>query len=125
MKSPSSCSNPHLSLLTEEEFWYWGQMRDNSPEDGIKLRRQVCFPLMNHLTTDKGTYSAFKSLLGQLYWKKYNDFLNSPYSDLLYHTLLNNHILNTPCSYYCILCLYTLIKITYISKEYLRQEVHV
>lgn len=50
---------------------------------------------MNHLTAGTGAYSAFKSLLGQLYQMKYNDVSNIPYSDLICHTSVNNHTLNT------------------------------
>lgn len=109
MKSPSSCSKPYLVLWMEEEFWYGGQIRDNPPEDDIELRWGISFPLMNHLTTDIGAYSAFKSLLGQLYQVKYNDVSNLPYSDLLCHTSVNNHTLNTQYSCYWNLSIYTLI----------------
>ena len=50
---------------------------------------------MNHLTAGTGAYSAFKSLLGQLYQMKYNDVSNLPYSDLICQTSVNNHTLNT------------------------------
>lgn len=109
LKSLSLCSKPYLGLLMEEEFWYGGQIRDSPAENDIKVRWVVTFSLMNHLTTDIGTHFAFKSLLGQLYQMKYNDIWNVPYGDLLCHTSVNNHTLNTQYSYW-ILSLCTLIK---------------